>query len=410
MGIKIRIILIIVGVMVLVAFSTNFLSNTLNTETFSTVIERSLDNRFRLIEKEFEYNILSAREESAKISTTLSVVYDNIKNFPTDDRDEYFKNFLSATVNESQLYFNRIVSVLFHPNAIGDGNEPFTLYKYSTFNKEFTKVNTTNKAMWDALTNTYGQTYRSILRRQILKPYMINEGPHIGITFNIASTIPDIQNEEKIVGIANVGVLFNYSTENIKDILNIEGADIMVIDKRNSAIINSKNPDIVNGRLDILYPQYYEVFNSNLTAGFSKTDDIEINNTLCKAYVANISGLINIVMLIPNSYYTAQIKDMNDAIFYTIIIAFLMAIVTIIFFIKLLFSSITKISDAIGNSVDNKDLTVKIPAVSGSDEIGEMTKWVGLLNNSLQSVLSSVKRTILTSKKQSDTLSQKNSL
>ena len=351
MGIKIRIILIIVGVMVLVAFSTNFLSNTLNTETFSTVIERSLDNRFRLIEKEFEYNILSAREESAKISTTLSVVYDNIKNFPTDDRDEYFKNFLSATVNESQLYFNRIVSVLFHPNAIGDGNEPFTLYKYSTFNKEFTKVNTTNKAMWDALTNTYGQTYKSILRRQILKPYMINEGPHIGMTFNIASTIPDIQNEEKIVGIANVGVLFNYSTENIKDILNIEGADIMVIDKRNSAIINSKNPDIVNGRLDILYPQYYEVFNSNLTAGFSKTDDIEINNTLCKAYVANISGLINIVMLIPNSYYTAQIKDMNNAIFYTIIIAFLMAIVTIIFFIKLLFSSITKISDAIGNSV-----------------------------------------------------------
>ena len=407
MGIKIRIILIIVGVMVLVAFSTNFLSNTLNTETFSTVIERSLDNRFRLIEKEFEYNIISAREESAKISTTLSVDYNNIKNYPIDDRDEYFKNFLSATVNESQLYFNRIVSVLFHPNAINDGNEPFTLYRYSTFNKEFTKVNTTNKAMWDALTNTYGQTYRSILRRQILKPYMINEGPHIGITFNIASTIPDMQNDEKIVGIANVGVLFNYSTENIKDILAIEGADIMVIDKRNSAIINSKNPDIVNGRLDILYPQYYEIFNSNLTAGFSKTDGIEINNTLCKAYVANIAGLINIVMLIPNSYYTSQIKDMNDAIFYTIIIAFLMAIVTIIFFIKLLFSSITKISDAIGNSVDNKDLTVKIPAVSGSDEIGEMTKWVGLLNNSLQSVLSSVKRTILTSKKQSDTLSQK---
>ena len=407
MGIKIRIILIIVGVMVLVAFSTNFLSNTLNTETFSSVIERSLDNRFRLIEKEFEYNILSAREESAKISTTLSVVYNNVKDMPMESRDEYFKNFLSATVNESQLYFNRIVSILFHPQAIGNGNEPFTLYRYSTFNKEFTKINTTNKMMWDSLTNHYGQTYRSILLRQILKPYMINEGPNIGITFNISSTIPNMEDEEKVVGIANVGVLFNYSSENIKDILNIKGADIMVIDKKNSAIINSKNNDLVNARVDILFPEYYEIFNSNLTAGFSKTDDVEINNTLCKAYVANIAGLINIVMLIPNSYYTAQIKDMNNAIFYTIIIAFLMAIVTIIFFIKLLFSSITKISDAIGNSVDNKDLTVKIPAISGSDEIGEMTKWVGLLNNSLQSILSSVKRTILTSKKQSDTLSQK---
>ena len=143
-----------------------------------------------------------------------------------------------------------------------------------------------------------------------------------------------------------------------------------------------------------------------MAAGYSKTDNVYINNTLHKAYVADIAGLINIVMLIPNSYYTAQIKDMNNAIFYTIIIAFL-AIVTITFFIKILFSSITKISDAIGNSVDNKDLTVKIPAISGGDEIGEMTKWVGLLNNSLQSVLSSVKRTILISKKQSDTLSQK---
>ena len=209
MGIKIRIILIIVGVMVLVAFSTKFLSNTLNTETFSSVIERSLDNRFRLIEKEFEYNILSAREESAKISTTLSVVYNNVKDMPMESRDEYFKNFLSATVNESQLYFNRIVSILFHPQAIGNGNEPFTLYRYSTFNKEFTKINTTNKMMWDSLTNHYGQTYRSILRRQILKPYMINEGPNIGITFNISSTIPNMEDEEKVVGIANVGVLFN---------------------------------------------------------------------------------------------------------------------------------------------------------------------------------------------------------
>ncbi|OEJ15176.1 chemotaxis protein [Brachyspira hampsonii] len=407
MGIKIRIILIIVGVMVLVAFSTNFLSNTLNTETFSAIIENSLDNRFNLIEKEFEYNIISAREESAKISTTLSVVYNNIKNMTIQQRDEYFQNFLSATVNESQLYFNRIVSILFHPQSMGDGNERFTLYRYSTFNKEFTKINTTNKIMWDALTNNYDQIYKSILRRQILKPYMINEGQNIGITFNISSTIPDIENEERIVGIANVGVLFNYSSDITKDILSIEGADIMIIDKKNSAIINSQNSDLINARVDVLFPQYYEIFNANLATGYSRTDDVELNGISYKSYVANIAGLINIVMLIPHSYYTSQIKDMNNTIFYTIIIAFLMAIVTIIFFIKLLFSSITKISDAIGNSVNNKDLTVNIPPISGGDEIGEMTKWVGLLNNSLQSVLSSVKRTILTSKKQSDTLSQK---
>ena len=115
MGIKIRIILIIVGVMALVAASTNFLSNTLNTETFSEITERSLHNRFRLIGNEFEYNIMSAREEAAKIATTLTISYNDIKNYTIEDRDTYFQNFLSAAVGESQLYFNRILSILFHP-------------------------------------------------------------------------------------------------------------------------------------------------------------------------------------------------------------------------------------------------------------------------------------------------------
>lgn len=406
MGIKIRIILIIVGVMALVALSTNFLSNTLNTETFSAITERSLENRFRLIRKEFEYNIMSSREEAAKIAATLSIGYNNIKDYDLKTRDNYFQNFLSASVNESQLYFNRIISILFHPADIGNGNDPFTIYRYSTIDNRFSKIDITNTAMWVNLTNVYGSSDRGLLYRQILSPYMVKESTGVGITLNMASTISDLDNN-RVVGLANVGVLFNYSVQNIKDILDIEGADIIVIDKKNSSIVNSKNNDLINARVDILYPSYYEIFNSNLASGDVIIDDIEIEGKPYKSYVTSIAGLLNIVMLIPNSYYTLQIKDMNNSIFYTIIIAFLMAIVAIIFFIKVLFSSITKISDAIGNSVDNKDLTVSIPKISGGDEIGEMTKWVVLLNSSLQSVLSSVKKTILTSKKQSDTLSEK---
>ncbi|MEI0476706.1 methyl-accepting chemotaxis protein [Brachyspira pulli] len=406
MGIKIRIILIIVGVMALVAASTNFLSNTLNTETFSEITERSLHNRFRLIGNEFEYNIMSAREEAAKIATTLTISYNDIKNYTIEDRDTYFQNFLSAAVGESQLYFNRILSILFHPQVMGDGTEPFAVYRYSTIDNRFTKIDITNETMWINLTNNYGTVDKNILYRQVLKPYIINESGNIGVTLNMASTISDMSNS-RVVGLANIGVLFNYASQNIKDVLDIEGSDLIVIDKRNSSIINSKNTDLINARVDVLYPEYYEIFNATLSSGDIRIDDIKLGNQSYKSYVTSIAGLLNIVMLIPNSYYTLQIKDMNNSIFYTIIIAFLMAIVAIIFFIRVLFGSITKISDAIGNSVDNKDLTVDIPKISGGDEIGEMTKWVVLLNNSLQSVLSSVKRTILTSKKQSDTLTEK---
>ena len=406
MGIKIRIILIIIGVMALVALSTNFLSNTLNTETFTEITERSLNNRFRLIEKEFEYNIMSAREEAAKISTTLSIGYNNIKDFNANERETYFHDFLSASVGESQLYFNRIISILFHPAVMGTGRDPFAIYRYSTLDNRFSRVDITNEAMWINLTNNYGIADKGLLYRQILKPYMVNESTGVGISLNMASTISDMSTGN-VIGIANVGVLFNYAAEDIKYILDIEEADVIVIDKMNSSIINSKNSDLVNARVDVLFPEYYDIFNANLASGDVKIYDITLRNKPYKCYVTSIAGLLNIVMLIPNSYYTSQIKDMNNSIFYTIVIAFLMAIVAIIFFIKVLFSSITKISDAIGNSVDNKDLTVEIPKISGGDEIGEMTKWVVLLNSSLQSVLSSVKRIILTSKRQSDTLYQK---
>lgn len=405
MGIKIRIILMIVGVMALVALSTNFLSNTLNTETFFSITERSLDNKFRLIEKEFEYNVVSAREEISKISSSLSISYNNIRNADSDYINNYFKDFLSASVSESQLYFNRVIDILIHPYATTNAGASFTVYRYSTFDNQYSYINiNTNEIIYNYLITNYNNESRRILSHRLLTPYVKNENNNI--TLNIPSAISDINNN-RIIGIANVGVMFNYSIDYIKDIFNIEGSELLIIDKSNLTIMNSKNGELNNVKLDILYPDYYDVLNANLSAGNVKVEDITIDGVVYKSYIATISNVINIVMLIPNSYYTSQINDMNNSIFYTIIIAFLMAIVAIIFFIKMLFSSITKISDAIGDSVNNRDLTINIPEISGSDEIGEMTKWVVLLNSSLQSILSSVKRTILTSKKQSDTLSEK---
>ena len=403
MGVKIRIILMIVGVMALVALSTNFLSNTLNTETFSSITERSLDNKFRLIEKEFEYNIIAAREEISKIASDLSINYNNIRNGDEDYINNYCKDFLSLSVTESQLYFNRIIDILFHPSSMSNADN--VMYRYSTYDSQYYKLNfNTNDIIYNYLYSNYNVENKGPSSHKLLKPY-INSANNT-TTLNIASTISDLNNN-RVVGIANVGIIFNYSMEDIKELLSADGFDLLIIDKSNLTIINSKDNKLNNVKLDILYPNYYDVLNSNLSTGNIKVEDIMVNDVSYRAYVSTIADIINIVMLVPSSYYTSQIKSMNNSIFYTIIIAFLMAILAIIFFIKMLFGSITKISDAIGESVNNKDLTIDIPEISGSDEIGEMTKWVVLLNNSLQSILASVKRTILTSKKQSDTLSEK---
>ena len=239
MGIKIRIILMIVGVMALVALSTNFLSNTLNTETFFTITERSLDNKFRLIEKEFEYNIVSAREEILKISSSISIGYNNIRNADSEYINNYFKDFLSASVNESQLYFNRMIDILIHPSAITNANAAYTMYRYSTIDNQYSYINIdTNEIIYSYLSTNYNVESRRILSHRLLTPFINNENNNI--TLNIPSAISDINNN-RIIGIANVGIIFNYSIDYIKDIFNIEGSELLVIDKSKKIVIENGN-------------------------------------------------------------------------------------------------------------------------------------------------------------------------
>ena len=312
------------------------------------------------------------------------------------------KNFLSATVNEFNLSFNRNISIIFHSEIGRNIENPFNMYEYSTLYNKFSEITPTNETMWINFTNAYYTiTDKSILYRKTLKPYIIEENNTASL--NLASTINNNNND--IVGIANVGMFFNYSTDDIKSILEIDKANLLVIDKITQKIIASKNNEYINDKIDTLYSEHTDIFNSTLEE--VSIHNLEINNIEYKAYVSTIENLVNVVMIIPTSYFYSQIKNINNSIFYTILIAFLMAIVAIVFCIRLLFKSVTKISDAIGNSINNKDLTIDIPEISGGDEIGEMTKWVGFLNNSLQSILSNVKRSILISKKQSDILSEK---
>lgn len=109
-------------------------------------------------------------------------------------------------------------------------------------------------------------------------------------------------------------------------------------------------------------------------------------------------------MFIPESYYDSQITEINKSTIYTILIAFFIATMIIIFLIRIIFNSVSRVTDTIGNYIDNNDLRVAIPEVSGSDEISEMAKWVEVINNGFQYTLANIKKTITVFKRQSDNL------
>lgn len=196
---------------------------------------------------------------------------------------------------------------------------------------------------------------------------------------------------------------FNYNSEDIINILNIEDSNILLIDKNNLTVVDSKDNILNNLKIDALYPESYQSLNADTKNNIVK-ENITINNLRYTAYIKTVSEELNIVMFIPESYYDFQIREINKSTIYTILIAFFIATMIIIFLIRIIFNSVTRVTDTIGSYIDNNDLRVAIPEVSGSDEISEMAKWIEVINNGFQYTLANIKKTITAFKRQSDNL------
>ena len=251
--------------------------------------------------------------------------------------------------------------------------------------------------------------------------YFLGENINTGIFRNIVSE--NISNKFEVVAgnfekyiirnnIASASsekakrIAFNYDSENIKNILEIDDSDLIVIDKNNRDILNSKESALNGVKIDELFPDYYDMLNSNSEDNIAN-GSVTINGVRFSAYIKTMSEDFNIIMLIPETYYGEEMKEMNKSVVYMVIVAFFVALMMIIFLVRILFNSISRVTDTIGNSIDGNDLRLSIPDVAGSDEISEMAKWVEVINNDFQYTLLNIKKNILSFKKQAGVLPEK---
>ncbi|MBW5397085.1 methyl-accepting chemotaxis protein [Brachyspira pilosicoli] len=391
MSIRLRITLMIFAVMAFVAISSNFLSSNLNIETFYKVIDDNMNNNFKIIANNFENKFYASQEEVNKLSYRSALTFNTVDRRTDTYLNDNASNFLMQNINESNPYIDRMLSILFIPNYTLGFNELPKSYNINTKTTNFTIITNDANGIWSNL-NTYSPTdvyYKTFLSS------MFNR-----TLFNISKTI--IENNT-IIGVANVALFFDYTnTSEIKNIFDIDSSELLIINKNDLTIINSKDNRLNKSKLDIIYPVYYQLFNSNLAKDEIVTENVNIYGKDYRVYIKSISDVLNIVMLIPNSYYDSQISYMNRSIVYTIIMVFVISAIIIGFFIKLIFSSLTRISDIVGDSINNKDLSVDIPELSGGDEVSEITRWMGILSGNFQATIASIKKIISISKKQSD--------
>ena len=372
MGIRFRIILMIIIVMGLVLLGINFLGSNINTENFHNLIDDSFNNRFKVIANDFENNIITGKEEVEKLSYSLSSMYGGLNNRSREYLYSYLPNFLRNVLNEHN--YNRTVNILFY--------QPFAgVFVYSPNNNRLSTAAVDTNHLTNSATYMDYDSFNNVI-------------------FNIKSVI----NSDNVpVGIAGISIALNYDGEDIANILNIENSDLLLIDKNNLRILNSKEGLLNDLKIDALYPESYQLLSSEAKNDIAN-GNIIVNNLRCQAYVKTISEELNIAMFIPEAYFDAQIKEINKSTVYTIIISFFIATMIIVFLIRMIFSSVTRVTDTIGNYIDDNDLRIAIPEVSGSDEISEMAKWVEVINSGFQYTLSNIKKTIATFKRQSGNL------
>ena len=372
MGIRFRIILMIIIVMGLVILSVNFLGDNINTENFHGLIDDAFNSRFKVIANYFENNIAIGKEETEKLSYSLSAMYNGLNNRSREYLYSYLPNFMPNVLKEHN--YNRTANILFF--------QPFAgVFVYSPNNNRLSLTAVDTNHLTNSTIYTEYDSYNNLI-------------------FNIKSAI-NIDNVP--VGIAGISIALNYDSEDIANILNIANSDILIINKNNLTILNSRDNLLNDLKIDALFPETYQLLNSTTEENILN-GNITVNNLRHRAYIKTISDELNIAMFIPEAYFHSQIRVINRATVYTLIISFFIATMIIIFLIRIIFNSMTRITDAIGDYSDNNDLRIAMPEVSGSDEISEIAKWVEVINEGFQYSLSSIKKTITMFKRQSDNL------
>lgn len=379
MGIKTRIIFVVTSIIVAAILGVYFLADRLNSKQFSYIMERNVYDRYSLLHNRLGTIIKYEKNSLVLFTTKAGYSKDNLENLMIDSLDSI----------EHQLYTKEISISYKHDNL----KNIHTIYTMNSSSKTMLNYNTVSESELYNISN-YDKNF-------FIKLSSFNKNFYIDIYYYTTG-----DNTNSIDVLAKNRLVFNDFESFISSILYGLDKDLFVIQDNTDNIVYSSDIFYRFKNLDSV-DYYNDIVIRNEEKDKIYLFDISIDDGNYKIYRSFLNANISLMIKVPLSYYTKEIKIINKKLLLYMFIGGALASLGIILMMHILFMPINKLVDNIEISLNSKNLSMEIKPLPGSDELSEMSKWLSIFSIYFQQILYSVKTAITSFKKQSNEIDLK---
>lgn len=406
-------VLIIVVVFVAIALSpTIFINIKTNKE--------AIENTAAAISKNYFYDILStsknifnsAGNKSISLSELASLSHMLYKDLPIEERKARMQETIYKFHKKLSLNYSIASGIYFEPSVIsneGDTKDELfatflfdfkdgMLAKFETVPDNYIEKDFYLNALpkdWDRNKPREERIYYSSAYLEELD----EERPIIKISAPIYNA------NNQIIGVAITDVSLIRVAEILNAISRVGPFKTVIVDTKSRDILYDTDTNYMLKKIDSLNWLENIVNNiipKNEVTAFNK---VNIDNKNYQVYAQHIGyGNYALVMYVPRSYYSSVLTRTNQTILFIIIGALVFIFVILKLIIPLTLKPLRKISNSLEQGVFNNDLSVKIDRIKSMDAFGEISSWTFIFFEIIQHILSNVRKTIITTKRYSDSL------
>lgn len=393
MTIRVKILMAILFSMVVAVLGVYFASSRIITDLVKKSSEEKLLENARAINEMMNYEVGMNENNSILLSKLTSLYYQNMEYENIEAQRIFFSKILynyiydmKYTITGCSIYIKTNESVI-SEHAYKKGSQ----IEQKTASEEINEI------------------YENIIERMSLDrtysliPVRIVDGqPNLNI-------FSPIYKNNKVIGLASIAVSMNKIKSYAESILETSGmkyANIIITDKTSGEILYSLDENIIFENAASVFETERNISSEKKTSGEIKKSVININGEKRYSYAVSSEYPIETMISIPINSFEKIVAPITTKLIIAMFCGVMFVMLIFYFLLKILFMPIASIVDILELSIRENDLGIKIPKYKSIDEVGEMSKWLGIFLYNISTITSDVKMALALSAKRADELSR----
>ena len=420
MSLKNKVLFLVILVVALSLSPTIFINSTTNRKALYDHAMTVTQNYFYDIVSTFNNIYATTSVGTVSLSDIATVSYDLynagvVENPQSNLRDTIYR------FHKSQLDLHHVIAngIYFEPDVILENanlKNLYSLYLYdvpdegsmepkfgtimdSYINDEFYSL---------ALPNNWNRDAKRPQNVYYSSPYMKNlDKPQKVISFS--SPIYSTDNS-KLIGVSLSDVSLEIAHEILTNIVKTGPFNTIIYDTRNNKIVYHDNPKYILSNVTDFTWFNAAVNNLEISTNTIIKNNIIIDDVPYHIFVRQFSsGLYNLFMFVPSSYFSSVLDQTNNTIFIILIFAIIFIIILLNITIPISLKPLDKISHELEEGVFNNNMFINITKINSKDSLGYLSSWIIIFFDMVQHVFSTVSKTLLVFREQITLLKNKTS-